>query len=78
VEVRNAGIDKGIAAMNWLSKKNHHSRFVIAIGNDKTDEDLFRVMPKGAYSIKVGIKPSYAKFHLNNPKEAIELLNEFL
>ncbi len=78
VEVRNAGIDKGIAAMNWLSKKNGHSRFVLAIGNDRTDEDLFRVMPKDAFSIKVGMQPSYAKFHLNNPKEAIELLNEFL
>ena len=77
VEVRNAGIDKGIAAMNWLSKTNHRSRFILAMGNDKTDEELFRVMPKNAYSIKVGNSPSYAKFHINNPKEAIELLNEF-
>jgi trehalose 6-phosphate synthase/phosphatase len=76
LELRNAGIDKGVAAMHWLALRK--SEFILAIGDDKTDEDLFRVMPAEAYSIKVGHMPSYAKFNLDNHVEVAKLLNELL
>ena len=51
LEVRNAGIDKGVAAMHWLSQIRKYPCFILAAGDDLTDEDLFKVMPPGAYSI---------------------------
>ncbi|NIO19762.1 MAG: bifunctional alpha,alpha-trehalose-phosphate synthase (UDP-forming)/trehalose-phosphatase, partial [Candidatus Aenigmarchaeota archaeon] len=52
VEVKNVGINKGRAALRWISKKKWD--FILAIGDDWTDEDTFAVLPESAYSIKVG------------------------
>src|SRR5688500_2459659 len=76
LEMRNAGIDKGVAALHWLSKANQSSRFVLSIGDDVTDEDLFRVMPPGAYSIKVGFEPSYAMYNMGDTRDVLQLLND--
>ncbi len=77
LEVRNSGIDKGVAALHWLEQFKTKPEFLISIGDDLTDEDLFRVMPAGAYSIKIGSHPSYAKYNLQSPEEVFNLLTEF-
>jgi trehalose 6-phosphate synthase/phosphatase len=77
VEVRNSGIDKGVAAMRLLNNLKP-PRFILAIGDDMTDEDLFRAMPKDAVSIKVGFNPSYAMYNLNGIEEARKFLKDFL
>ena len=64
VEVRNYGVDKGSAASYFIS--NNKYDFILAIGDDETDEDLFKALPQDAVSIKVGISASYAKFNLKN------------
>jgi len=74
VEVRCAGVNKGIAGMYFISKNNFD--FMLAMGDDYTDEDLFKVLPETAYSIKVGLAHSYAKFHLRSHVEAIKLLEQ--
>jgi trehalose 6-phosphate synthase/phosphatase len=76
VEIRPAGIDKGIAAMHWLSGATAKEAFILAIGDDVTDEDLFRVMPQRAFSIKVGVGSSGALYNLNNTDEVLRLLND--
>ncbi len=78
VEVRNAGIDKGVAALNWLSKVKKQPAFILAVGDDTTDEDLFRALPKRSFSIKVGLRPSYAMYNLHTTDEVISFLNEFV
>jgi trehalose 6-phosphate synthase/phosphatase len=72
VEVKNAGINKGRAAMNWIGKKQWD--FILAVGDDLTDEDLFRELPDRAYSIKVGLAPSRAKLRLKSQAEVRSLL----
>jgi trehalose 6-phosphate synthase/phosphatase len=74
VEVRNAGINKGTAGMHFLAKNQYD--FILAIGDDWTDEDLFKVLPKTAYSIRVGFTPSYAKYNLRNYREALDFLGK--
>jgi trehalose 6-phosphate synthase/phosphatase len=74
VEMRNAGIHKGSAALQFLSRSAYD--FILAIGDDWTDEDLFRSLPETAYSIKVGIAPSHAKFNLRNHQEVVSFLQE--
>jgi trehalose 6-phosphate synthase/phosphatase len=72
IEVRNAGIHKGVAARHWMSKMDY--RFVLGIGDDWTDEDLFKVLPESAYSIKVGLSNSHARFNLRGIEEVHDLL----
>jgi trehalose 6-phosphate synthase/phosphatase len=74
VEIRNVGVNKGSAAARWLAKKSYD--FILALGDDTTDEDLFKVVPEEAYSIKVGPGKSTAKFNLLYPADALLLLNE--
>jgi len=76
LEVRNAGVDKGVAAMHWLSQPMKKPVFILAAGDEQTDEDMFRVMPQGTYSIKIGSELSYAAFNLHYPSELLSLLNE--
>lgn len=74
VEVRCAGVNKGIAALSWLLDNKFD--FILAIGDDWTDEDLFKVLPEKAYSIKVGIGHTYARFNLYNYRDVVELLKQ--
>lgn len=74
VEARMAAIDKGFATRPWLRKGLRPPGFVLAIGDDTTDEDLFAAMPNTAYTIKVGHHPSMAAFSLDSPIEVLELL----
>jgi trehalose 6-phosphate synthase/phosphatase len=74
VEVRCGGINKGAAALSLLPKTNAH--FVLAIGDDWTDEDLFRALPDSACSIRVGHRHSWAKYNLRSHEEVLELLRE--
>lgn len=73
VEVRNAGINKGTAAAHFISKKNFD--FMLSVGDDWTDEDMFKILPPTAYSIRVGTIASYARFNLHNHMEVIDLLD---
>jgi trehalose 6-phosphate synthase/phosphatase len=72
VEVKNAGINKGRAAMNWIGRKQWD--FILAVGDDLTDEDLFRELPEHSFSIKVGLAPSRAKFRFRSQREVRPLL----
>lgn len=48
---------------------------IIYIGDDKTDEDAFRLLPKGAFAIYVGSNSSSkAKYFLNDPAEVVLFL----
>ena len=60
LEIKSLEINKGKIANFLLSAK--HYDFVLAIGDDVTDEDLFSAIPETGYSIKVGYGPSKAKY----------------
>lgn len=48
--------------------------FILAIGDDRTDEDLFARLPPVAWTVKVGPGPTRARFRLGNPAEVRGLL----
>jgi len=73
VEVKDGRVNKGIAASRWLT---NGFGFILAVGDDLTDEDMFKVLPEDAYSIKIGFTPSKARFYLQSPKEVRALLEE--
>lgn len=74
VEVKSMYINKGKAVKRWLDKDNYD--FIIAIGDDHTDEDTFKAMPAEAYTIKVGKNISAATYFLNSYKEVRQLLRD--
>ncbi len=74
VEVRNAGISKGTAALEFLDAEEFD--FVLAIGDDTTDEDLFSALPQSAYSIRVGMTGSHARFNLADHADVLRLLHD--
>jgi len=67
IEARVKGINKGQAAEYILNKEKYD--FVLAIGDDRTDEDMFKRLAElpGAFTVKVGAEATNAKFRLHNP-----------
>jgi len=60
VEIKNVEINKGKAALNFLQDSEYD--FILAIGDDHTDEDIFKALPASAITIKVGNHLSAARF----------------
>ncbi len=73
VEVRNAGVSKGFAAAHIVSLNNPD--FILAIGDDQTDEDLFRALPPSAVTVRVGLPFSHARYSLNDVRDVRRLLS---
>ena len=77
LEIKNAGINKGTAATRWLSQYNPD--FILALGDDRTDEDTFRALPSDAFTVRVGSAPhSSARFHVGSPTEVRQLLRKLI
>jgi trehalose 6-phosphate synthase/phosphatase len=74
VEIKNAGVNKGQAASRWASREEWD--FILALGDDLTDEDVFQVLPAHTWSIKVGFGASGARFNLGFPTNVRSLLKE--
>jgi trehalose 6-phosphate synthase/phosphatase len=72
VEVRNSGVNKGAAAVGCVASVEPD--FIFAVGDDQTDEDLFRALPKSAFTVRVGIPHSHATYHLKDHLEVRGLL----
>lgn len=76
VEVKSSGISKGSFYSNHLAKQKWD--FVLAVGDDWSDESLFSVLPGTAYSVRVGLKGSLAKHNLETPSDVVNLLYELV
>ena len=76
VEVKNTDINKGRAASRWISREKWN--FILALGDDWTDEDTFKALPSTAWSIKVGFGASAARFSLSSPSKATSLLRKMV
>lgn len=72
IEVRDASISKGNFYKFFLASSA--ADFLLALGDDWTDEDLFSVLPKDAYSIRVGLHLSKARFNLPSIEDVHSLL----
>ncbi|HZY25099.1 MAG TPA: trehalose-phosphatase, partial [Bacteroidales bacterium] len=76
LEVKSGKYDKGQAALNLMKNKNFG--FILAAGDDRTDETLFRVLPKTAISIRVGLSPSTAKYNISDFSGFLKFLKSFV
>jgi trehalose 6-phosphate synthase/phosphatase len=74
IEVRIKGIDKGFVVKEILKKNTYD--FILACGDDYTDEDMFKALLKSkeAFTIKIGYEASYAQYNLYTPQMTQSLL----
>ncbi len=74
IEVTSRKFDKG-SAVNELTKNKKYDH-IVCIGDDVTDENMFKNLNENSTTIKVGIKNTQARFYLEDPKAVINLLND--
>ena len=84
VEVRARGVDKGLYVRTVFPDGREPSRFVIGLGDDRTDHDLLDALPPGSVAGHVGgLSPSprasgrsHEHVHIAGPGEVRALLRE--
>lgn len=73
VEVSPKDINKARATQEWLV---HDHDFTMAIGDDVTDEDMFKALPPDGYGIKVGPGRTAADYRLPDAAAVLRLLRK--
>jgi trehalose 6-phosphate synthase/phosphatase len=76
IEVKRSGYDKGTVVSQLLTRAAYD--FILALGDDRTDEDLFRALPDQALTIKIGIMASVARYNLKDQQEVVRFLDHLL
>jgi trehalose 6-phosphate synthase/phosphatase len=74
VEIRIAGTTKATGSLPFLSRGPHD--FILCMGDDQTDEDLFAVLPEMADSIRVGLGNTRARRTMADVEAVVSLLKE--
>ena len=84
IEVRNSEVTKGSTGLHLALTDNYD--FILAIGDDTTDEDLFAILalehswpgmlPPNTFTIRVGTDKSQASYFLPSYVEVKEMLQE--
>jgi trehalose 6-phosphate synthase/phosphatase len=74
LEVKPINVSKARAISLWLSQGNW--QFILSAGDDNNDEVLFSQLPDSAFSIKIGLDISEARYHLESPEHLRRLLKE--
>jgi len=72
IEIKDTHVNKGSAAAKWLKRGEYD--FVMACGDDRTDEDTFKVMSEEAFTIKVGSSSSSANYRVKDHEDIRKLL----
>ena len=75
VEVRPAWAHKGMVVA-WLEGEGPPPDFRLGMGDDRTDEDLFEHLPPDAWTVRVGLGSSRARFRLPDPRTVRAFLEE--
>ena len=76
VEMKNSNVNKGYAAAEWI--KNDDYDFIMACGDDRTDEDTFKAMPEDSFTIKVGTSSSSANYRVKDNQDIRQILKSLL
>ncbi len=84
IEIKSIFSNKGLFLRNWIESipEDKKPDIIIAIGDDSTDEDMFRVLKDQtkfpSISLKVGPEKTLANFSLKNQQEVPTLIKNIL
>jgi trehalose 6-phosphate synthase/phosphatase len=76
LEVRVVGVDKGASSSQIINFLNPD--FILCIGDDTTDEDMFRAIYDKGYTIKVGRGNTAAQHTILSQREVYPFLRRFV
>lgn len=76
IEIKKTHYNKGTAVLSFLEKDEYD--FILAMGDDTTDEDMFGMLPPSAFTIKVGKELSAARNHLPAQEEVLPFLKQLV
>jgi len=74
IEIKPRSVHKGMVAEDLMAI--HKADFILGVGDDYTDEDMFRVLPDDAFSIKVGLGDTSARFQVTSVEKVLQLLRK--
>ncbi|KAH1054995.1 hypothetical protein J1N35_033060 [Gossypium stocksii] len=88
IDVKPQGVSKGVVAekvFTTMAKSGKQADFVLCIGDDRSDEEMFEIISSAissgilssntsVFACTVGQKPSKAKYYLDDPAEVINML----
>jgi len=77
IEIRPYGIHKG-RIVPQMSPERQAATTILAIGDDRTDEDLFNALPPEAITIRVGPGTTKARFRLDGVTAVRDLLSSLV
>ena len=63
-------------AIEWSKIGNVSFDFILALGDDWTDEYTFNSLPESAYTIKVGTKSTQADYYIDDVAAVRNLLKQ--
>ncbi|MBP1448648.1 MAG: bifunctional alpha,alpha-trehalose-phosphate synthase (UDP-forming)/trehalose-phosphatase, partial [Thermoproteus sp.] len=72
IDVRPTGANKGVAAKLLVDRIKPD--VVLAVGDDETDEDMFKALPADALTVRVGLAETYARYFVTSYKDVRKLL----
>jgi trehalose 6-phosphate synthase/phosphatase len=76
VEVRMSGFDKGVMALKIVN--DLQPEFVLCVGDDTTDEDMFKALSERSYNIKVSNGPTAAQYTVFSQQKVLQLLKRLM
>jgi trehalose 6-phosphate synthase/phosphatase len=75
IEMKPRNVRKGAVAEDILAL--YPADFILCMGDDYTDEDMFRALPDEAFTIKVGLADTAARFQIASTDKVLDLLRKF-
>jgi len=76
VEIKSPEYSKGAEAKRLLQKDNYD--FILALGDDTTDEDTFMELPETAYTIKIGSISNAARYYLLSQTDTLPFILDLI
>jgi trehalose 6-phosphate synthase/phosphatase len=74
IEVRLRGVNKGVVGHRVVAEAGPATA-IIAVGDDRTDEDLFRALPDSSITVAVGRRWTSARFCLEDYRAVRQMLS---
>ena len=74
LEIMDSRVSKGVAILHLLKGRRYD--FILAIGDDRTDEAMFEALPEHSVTVKVGRPPSFARYRIVDQASVLPFLQE--
>lgn len=72
IEIKPRSVHKGAVCNNLLAQ--NPADFILCIGDDYTDEDMFKALPPFAHTVKIGLDTTAARHQIESVDKVVQLL----